>query len=111
MFGARMECSVRVAPALTWEAICGSSGHPSSKSLISRNKCELRIPPPLRGQIRLFNYTTPATEDIMGSTATAEPETWIRASEVYNVSRTTLNGPANRKLRVITIGAGVSGVN
>jgi hypothetical protein len=47
----------------------------------------------------------------MGSTATAEPETWIRASEVYNVSRTTLNGPANRKLRVITIGAGVSGVN
>lgn len=35
---------------------------------------------------------------------------WIRASEVYKVPRTTLHDPMNRKIRVITIGAGVSGV-
>jgi hypothetical protein len=46
----------------------------------------------------------------MGSINT-ESESWIRASTTYEVPETTLNDPANRKLRVITIGAGVSGVN
>jgi hypothetical protein len=49
------------------------------------------------------------TRPNMGSTERSAND-WIRASEVYKVPRTTLHDPMNRKVRVITIGAGVSGV-
>lgn len=39
-----------------------------------------------------------------------EPKKWIRPSSVYEVPNITLNDPENRKLRVITIGGGVSGI-
>lgn len=45
----------------------------------------------------------------MGSVG-PDKDSWIRASTTYKVPNITLNDPANRKLRVITIGAGVSGV-
>lgn len=39
-----------------------------------------------------------------------KPKKWIRPSSVYEVPNITLNDPSNRKLRVITIGGGVSGI-
>ena len=37
-------------------------------------------------------------------------DSWIKASPTYQVPNITLNDPANRKMKVITIGAGYSGV-
>ena len=41
---------------------------------------------------------------------TVQKPKWIQASKIYEVPKTTLNDPANRPLRVITIGGGVSGI-
>jgi hypothetical protein len=48
---------------------------------------------------------------IMGSIERhQDPDGWIKASPTYKIPNTTLYDPANRMMRVITIGAGYSGV-
>jgi len=51
--------------------------------------------------ISIFFLNMPSVED---------PPKWIGPSSVYEVKNITLHDPGNRKLRVITIGGGVSGI-
>ncbi|TVY37816.1 putative sterigmatocystin biosynthesis monooxygenase [Lachnellula subtilissima] len=53
-----------------------------------------------------------STADLIdnGPVPTIQKPKWIQASKTYEVPKTTLNDPANRPLRVITIGGGVSGI-
>lgn len=57
-----------------------------------------------------MNLPSTSQNVLKGTVSTAQDAPWIKASKTYKVPTVTLNDPANRSLRVITIGGGVSGI-
>jgi hypothetical protein len=49
-------------------------------------------------------------EGMNGAAFHHKPDGWIKPSKNYEVPLTSLNDPANRRIRAITIGAGFAGI-